>query len=162
MVTAAALLLTKLCDLGAFLLPQGRLNFAAAEMNPMAESGGEYGYSWEQTAPDADEQKLLHLQQLSVEIDQKLEQMRQTEENLQQLAARQPAGNVQYLAFLYAQMPAEDAARIFGDLDDGAVITLLQNMEADKAAAIIAKLPADKAKSVTLRVIATNPVAAYE
>lgn len=154
--TASALLLAKLYNLGAQLLPT---NFS-----PRAEivNDAEYSYSWEQTADDDNEQKILHLQQLSAEIDRKLEQMRQTEENLQQLAELHPAGNVQYLAYLYARMPAADAARIFSDLDDGAVITLLQNMDAEKAATIIAELPADKAKSVTLHVIAKTPVAAYE
>lgn len=178
-VAATALLLVKAGHLLGYLEQRGfiRLDFdflspqpqyiaqniteQPAEPTPQEGIETEYHYSWEQAAPEDElretEDKERHLQLLSAEIDLKLEQMQQAEENLQQLMYRQSdpeESNAARLAALYSEMPESDAARIFETLDNDAVILLLQNMENRKASAIMALLSSEKVKSVTAQMLA--------
>jgi len=170
-VAATALLLVKTGRLIGYMEQKGiiRADFGFYSqpqehnyVQPAAETDenmtSEEVYSWELPDPDMEE-KQRHLQLLSAEIDLKLEQMQQAEENLQRLMLKQPENkvdNVIRLADLYAKMPDTEAARIFEALDDDMVALLLQKMEVGKASAIMALLSLEKAKSVTARMIADN------
>ncbi len=60
------------------------------------------------------------------------------------------------LAGIYARMAPEDAARIIETMDSREIISLLQMMRTEDAAAILTRIRLDKAREVTEQMLATT------
>ncbi len=54
------------------------------------------------------------------------------------------------LVKIYSAMKPKDAAKIFNDLDDDVLISIVENMKEKKMGAILAKMNLDKAKKLTV------------
>lgn len=54
------------------------------------------------------------------------------------------------LVKIYSAMKPKDAAKIFNDLDDAVLISIVENMKEKKMGAILAKMNLDKAKKLTV------------
>lgn len=57
------------------------------------------------------------------------------------------------LAGYYSSIKARDAAEIFNELDDDTIIGILQNMEPEDAAKIMAAMPAGRAATITRKML---------
>lgn len=57
------------------------------------------------------------------------------------------------IAGIYARMAPEDAARIIGTMDTGRIVRLLKLMRPEDASAVLARLPLEKAREATERML---------
>ena len=102
------------------------------------------------------DKKALQLKVSEQEIDKRLKQMQEYEQKLKLLIQEyneKEKEKIASLVKLYATMKPKDAARIFQSLDLDVTVVLLKEMKPSVASAILAQIPAAKAKAITDKII---------
>ena len=86
-------------------------------------------------------------------LDQRLMELRQVKTEIEDLIStynRQQDQELVQLVSIYEKMKAKDAANIFNALELPVLLNVIQGMKEAKAAPILARMNADKARQVTL------------
>jgi flagellar motility protein MotE (MotC chaperone) len=87
------------------------------------------------------------------ELDQKVSELTNLKGEIQGMMGQlndQQQARIQSMVKIYESMKPDDAARIFNTLDTDVVIQLMSQMKEVKAAAVLAAMDVDRAKTVTV------------
>ena len=96
-------------------------------------------------------EKLLEAVELRIiERTQSLKKIKATIEAALKERDRRQQAQLDSLVKMYSAMKPKEAANIFNSLDDGVLISIVENMKEKKMGAILAKMNLDKAKKLTI------------
>lgn len=101
---------------------------------------------------EALEKQKKDLKRLEAEVDKKLDQLRNSRLQIEQLLAEKDAAElkkIRNLGKMYEKMTPEKAARIFSTLDQELAISILENMKTKAAAKVLNNMDRDKAANLT-------------
>ncbi len=82
-------------------------------------------------------------------VDAKITELKKIEATVGKVINEREESKIRSLVKIYESMKAKDAARIFNQLDEGVLLSVIERMREAKAAEIIAQMSGDKARVVT-------------